>query len=248
MTGYASLDTAVEAMRLGAVDYVRKPLFDDALIAIVDRALGRPCPATPVAGADEAVAAPAEEPLIAADGLALWTTAMWRVVHAPHDVATVGRWAVMLCISEDTLYTWCRTQELRAKASLDLARVLRAVRCARQRGGKPAQFLAVSDRHTLRRLLVQGGWARVPRRRPIRCWRGRHSYKTPWRWRRCARAFAGSIRIPNRAGHCTLPTGPTAKLPDPPRQSSTESCREPFQKILQKIFKRIPGALLTPAC
>ncbi|MCP3914181.1 MAG: sigma-54-dependent Fis family transcriptional regulator [bacterium] len=40
MTGYATVDNAVEAMRMGAVDYVQKPFHNEALVRRVD-ALGR---------------------------------------------------------------------------------------------------------------------------------------------------------------------------------------------------------------
>ncbi|HPF14343.1 MAG: sigma-54-dependent Fis family transcriptional regulator [Planctomycetes bacterium] len=36
MTGFATIDKAVEAMRLGAVDYVQKPFRNDAMVARVD--------------------------------------------------------------------------------------------------------------------------------------------------------------------------------------------------------------------
>lgn len=39
LTGHASVDTAVEAMRLGAHDYVLKPVQPDAVFAVVDQAL-----------------------------------------------------------------------------------------------------------------------------------------------------------------------------------------------------------------
>ena len=39
MTGYASLETAIEALRLGAIDYLRKPFELDDLTLSVERAL-----------------------------------------------------------------------------------------------------------------------------------------------------------------------------------------------------------------
>jgi len=39
MTAFGTVESAVEAMKLGAYDYVRKPLDQDELISIVDRAL-----------------------------------------------------------------------------------------------------------------------------------------------------------------------------------------------------------------
>ncbi len=41
MTGYGSIDSAVESMKLGAVDYVTKPLNFEKLLAIVERATRR---------------------------------------------------------------------------------------------------------------------------------------------------------------------------------------------------------------
>lgn len=42
VTGYGSIESAVEAVKLGAVDYVLKPLFADELVEVVERALGLP--------------------------------------------------------------------------------------------------------------------------------------------------------------------------------------------------------------
>ncbi|MEW6427580.1 MAG: sigma-54 dependent transcriptional regulator [Thermodesulfobacteriota bacterium] len=41
VTGYPSIETAAEAVRLGAFDYLPKPVKKDALLAVVDRALAR---------------------------------------------------------------------------------------------------------------------------------------------------------------------------------------------------------------
>ncbi len=44
MTGYGSIDSAVESMKLGAVDYVTKPLNFEKLLTIVERATLQPFP------------------------------------------------------------------------------------------------------------------------------------------------------------------------------------------------------------
>lgn len=61
MTGFASVDSAVEAMRLGAYDYLQKPFDPDDVVLLVARALERKRQrSTPTAGWPEApVAAPA---------------------------------------------------------------------------------------------------------------------------------------------------------------------------------------------
>jgi DNA-binding NtrC family response regulator len=48
MTGFGTVDTAVEAMKLGAVDFVQKPFFRDELLTRVRAAAGRRQPARQV--------------------------------------------------------------------------------------------------------------------------------------------------------------------------------------------------------
>src|SRR5207237_8240608 len=43
MTGYATLDSAVSALRGGVVDYLRKPVREDELLGAVRRALAAKC-------------------------------------------------------------------------------------------------------------------------------------------------------------------------------------------------------------
>lgn len=47
LTGYGSIATALEAVRLGAVDYVTKPADADQLLATLTRAPSEPVPAPP---------------------------------------------------------------------------------------------------------------------------------------------------------------------------------------------------------
>ena len=41
ITGYGTIESAVEAIRLGAYDYLTKPVIDDELLLAIERALGR---------------------------------------------------------------------------------------------------------------------------------------------------------------------------------------------------------------
>lgn len=59
MTAYASVPTAVEALRAGAYDYLTKPFDPQVARAVVRRALGRAAAASPASETD----APAPEPL-----------------------------------------------------------------------------------------------------------------------------------------------------------------------------------------
>ena len=50
VTAFASIDLAVDAMRLGATDFVRKPMTPEILRNAVTAALGKPGPTSPLAG------------------------------------------------------------------------------------------------------------------------------------------------------------------------------------------------------
>jgi DNA-binding NtrC family response regulator len=52
VTGHGTIREAVEAMRLGAYDFLTKPVDPQQLVALVDRVL-RECSAAPAAGAEE---------------------------------------------------------------------------------------------------------------------------------------------------------------------------------------------------
>jgi two-component system response regulator HydG len=53
ITGYSNIKTAVEVMRLGAIDYVTKPLLPDEILVTIKRALKEPAPVvTQVASAN----------------------------------------------------------------------------------------------------------------------------------------------------------------------------------------------------
>jgi CheY-like chemotaxis protein len=70
ITGYPTIRTALEALRLGAVDYVAKPFTREELLGPVRRTLRRPAagasadpaPAGPASGADEQPPAPQPSP------------------------------------------------------------------------------------------------------------------------------------------------------------------------------------------
>lgn len=51
ITGYSDIKTAVEVIKLGAFDYIVKPLIPDEVLSVVDKAIRQPVSATPAAQA-----------------------------------------------------------------------------------------------------------------------------------------------------------------------------------------------------
>ena len=47
-TGYGTVETAVEAMRIGAFDFLSKPLMDDELLSAIERAISHGIPGDPI--------------------------------------------------------------------------------------------------------------------------------------------------------------------------------------------------------
>jgi FixJ family two-component response regulator len=157
VTGFGTTRTAVEAVRLGACDYVEKPLIGDALIAVVENALNSR-PPTRAAVAEEAAA-------LTAHAAARWATVVVKTIDSPTDPKHFHGWARCVGASAGTLRRWCRSARLSPKRSLDFARLLRVV--VHRRQASPEHLLDAVDVRTLSRLLKLGretsGEMRFPR-------------------------------------------------------------------------------------
>jgi hypothetical protein len=91
-----------------------------------------------------------------------WARAVVAALDSPQDPRTVALWARLAGASESTLRACCQRARSRAKASLDLARVLRALRKASVQPMEPLDALDVSDPRTLDCLLRKAGLAGLP--------------------------------------------------------------------------------------
>lgn len=147
ITGESSLETAVEAMRRGAIDYAVKPLFGKDLLAKVSWGLR-------YAATSPAPRIPAEAYGHAATR---WAALVVAILHAPADVRTNREWGRLVGVSTTTLRDWCRMARTSAAPSLGLGRVLRAVERSRGQRWRPAQHLSVSEPRTLARLIERSG-------------------------------------------------------------------------------------------
>lgn len=149
VTGSGTVRTAVEAMHLGALDYLEKPLLRDEVLCVIERGLGT---------RRYRVASSSGEFLLLpeAHAAARWAHAVVKVVDAPNDPKTLAGWSQIANASIGTLKNWCRTAGLPGKRSLDFARMLRAVVRASTDGYRPQDSLNAVDKRTLKRLLALG--------------------------------------------------------------------------------------------
>jgi DNA-binding response OmpR family regulator len=87
ITAYASIELAVDAMKLGATDFVRKPMTPEIVRNAVIAALARPAAAavTPLPTAHEGALAPAYPPItrLTLNGFRLWRAPERTGVHTP---------------------------------------------------------------------------------------------------------------------------------------------------------------------
>ena len=93
-----------------------------------------------------------------------WGSIVAGTIEMDHDPRTLADWGRHLGASRVTLLAWCAAAGQGAKASLDLARLLRIVVRSHEdvRGWDPAAWLSASDPRTVRALLARGGLADTP--------------------------------------------------------------------------------------
>ena len=82
---------------------------------------------------------------------------MVAVVDSPDDPRTLAAWGRMAAAGRGTLRSWCRAAQVPAKASLDFARLLRAIVQSQGAPWDPQNTLDIVDQRTLKRLFDRGG-------------------------------------------------------------------------------------------
>jgi ActR/RegA family two-component response regulator len=153
VTGWGTVSSAADAMRLGAVDYIEKPLIGDDLVRVVEKALvtkGRLGPA--LAGDSDKL----KDDHVESHAAARWAHAVLLVIDCPNDPKTLVGWSRCIGASVGTIRNWCRTAGVSSKGSLNFARLLRAVILHQTQGKRPEDLLDVVDKRTLHSLLQLG--------------------------------------------------------------------------------------------
>jgi CheY-like chemotaxis protein len=137
---------AAAAMRLGANHYVEEPLIGDAVLQAVEKALTN---VTPVSDPDAWQ--------IEAHAAKRWAEAIVPILNAGADPRTLAGWSRCAGVSQGTLKTWCRMACVSPKRSLNLGRLLRAIRRRESHGYPLQESLDVVDARTLAALVKAGG-------------------------------------------------------------------------------------------
>ncbi|MGH9347719.1 MAG: response regulator [Vicinamibacterales bacterium] len=151
VTGFDSVKDAVEAIRIGVVDVVGKPVSDDGLLHVVHGALAAGERWPPGPAADGAV-------LLEAHAAARWSRVVVQLIDSPHDPRTFVRWGGFVGVSPRALRSWCRAAGLAPRRSLVFGRLLRAVCHGAADRQSLANVLDVVDRRTLSGLLALSGF------------------------------------------------------------------------------------------
>ena len=152
ITGFGTTRDAVTAMRLGALDFLEKPVFEEGLLDVVRSALnGSAKHHSAVQSAHAGTDTPS------AHAAARWARALMPIVDSPTDPRTLGDWSRLAYASPGALRNWCRMAGISPRRSLVFARLLRAVVLNRDGRHSPENLLDVADRRTLDGLLRLGG-------------------------------------------------------------------------------------------
>jgi len=100
---------------------------------------------------------------LVAHALERWATAVLTVVDCQSDPRTIDLWGRVAGASSSTLRVWCSAAGCGTKASLDFARMLRAITSAHpHETWDPCNVLDVVDRRTLDGLMARSGFSHVP--------------------------------------------------------------------------------------
>jgi DNA-binding NarL/FixJ family response regulator len=151
-SAYATLDDAVDAMRVGACDCLKKPAFEEDIVATVEHALGRQLH-SPDRKTKELALPPAD-----AHAAGRWAHPIVRAIEAPQDPRTLREFSRAVFVSVGCFRNWCRTTRVKPRASLSFARGLRAVyRFEHDRATRPENLINIVDQRTLEKFVKKCG-------------------------------------------------------------------------------------------
>jgi ActR/RegA family two-component response regulator len=146
LTGFGTVCSAVEAMRLGAFDYLEKPLFEDEILDAVRQATTL---RARLAGGQPGDVEP--------HALTRWAEVIVRFVSSQEDAATIHGFGRSIGVSAGAFRNWCRTARLSPRRSLLFARALRAVMHGETAGAAREPALCITDPRTRSKFFLASG-------------------------------------------------------------------------------------------
>jgi ActR/RegA family two-component response regulator len=151
-SGFATLETAVDAMRLGVCDCLTKPAFEEDIVAAVERALAQSQRA-----AENSLLEPALIPP-EAHAAERWAQPIVRIIDAHQDPRTLREFGRAVFVSVGCFRNWCHTTRVSSRASLSFARALRAVyRFEHDQSTRPENLLSIVDQRTIVKFVKKCG-------------------------------------------------------------------------------------------
>ena len=152
VTGSGSYQSAVEAVRIGAVDYVEKPLARDELVDVVRRGLRA---RTPDTGASEA------ERSVTPHAARRWAWTVSTIPTSVSDLRTLANWARHAGVSVAVLKSVCRLARVSPRRSLVLGRLTRALIAQQRCDLRVEDLLDIHDERTFASWLALAGAPRL---------------------------------------------------------------------------------------
>jgi FixJ family two-component response regulator len=150
ISGHLCPTVVVRAMKAGALDVLEKPLTENSVQEFLrtlawNRNQGNENLRPHV---DHAVA----------DGTtARWSKMILKACHSGRDPRTISTWATAIGLSPTTIDETCRLCGVKAYASRDIARFLRALSLSKTRPSLLRSHFAIADKRTLENLFRRAG-------------------------------------------------------------------------------------------
>jgi hypothetical protein len=86
-----------------------------------------------------------------------WANAVLTVVSSSEDPKTIEHWGRLVGASRGTLVTWCRAAHVPPRRSLELARLLRALRLTDGNVADIQDVMDIVEPRTIKRLIARCG-------------------------------------------------------------------------------------------
>lgn len=155
-TGFATIEVTVEAMRLGAVSVLEKPLVGDALTDAVLAAI-QSHPTSTKSRLQEALSRLTRSARPMGSAVDRWALFVLKACQSEDDPRTLKAWSRLAGISYTSLRESCYLLNISPHDARDFTRVLRGILRSPTARLDPERVLDVSDRRTISVLIRRAG-------------------------------------------------------------------------------------------